>query len=137
MIEFFKNGGIPMIVINLLALVLIIFTFERIISLFVKKNFAPDNLTKRLLLIKFVGLATALVGIIGTLLGIYMSCKSSDRIIENYGGVFPIYRVISIAFSTTIWGLTISLLAAIVYFVLKASVIKARNKNGINIRVDA
>ncbi|TET33654.1 MAG: hypothetical protein E3J72_16260 [Planctomycetota bacterium] len=137
MLEFFVNGGIPMMAINLLAAILVIFTVEPIISLFVKKRLAPYNLTKRLLLIKFIGLATALVGIIGTLIGIYVSFRSADRIIENSGGAFPIYRVISIAISTTIWGLTISLLAAIVYFSIKAFAIKAKNKNGINIRIDA
>jgi hypothetical protein len=119
MLDFFANGGIPMMVVNLLGIVLVIVAVERYISLYVKKDYRPENLGRRMLLVKFIGIASAIIGVNGTLIGIYRSFAISDEIIARLGE-FPIYKVICIAVSTSIWGLTISLLSLIVYSILKA-----------------
>lgn len=119
MLEFFANGGIPMMIVNLLGVILIVVAVERYVSLCVRKDHAPQNLRKRMVLVKFLGLASVITGVNGTLIGIYYSFAKSDEIIARVGE-FPIYRVISIALSTSIWGLTVALLALIIHSILKA-----------------
>ncbi|MHC4663073.1 MAG: MotA/TolQ/ExbB proton channel family protein [Planctomycetota bacterium] len=125
MIEFFINGGIPMIVVNLFALLIALVTVERLHSLYIRKDFSSRNLAKRLMTIKFAGLAAGIVGILGTLLGLYVAFSRADAIIEKTGAS-PIYKVAKIAISTSIWGLTVAFLALIVYFVLKWKVEKLK-----------
>jgi biopolymer transport protein ExbB/TolQ len=119
MLDFFASGGIPMMIVNLLGVILVIVAVERYISLYARKDHQPENLGKRMVLIKFIGLSSAIVGINGTLIGIHRSCSNADEIIARLGE-FSVYEVIRIAVSTSIWGLTISLLALIIYSILKA-----------------
>jgi hypothetical protein len=120
MLDFFANGGIPMMIVNLLGIILIVVAIERYVSLHVRKDHTPQNLRKRIVLVKFLGLASVITGVNGTLIGIYHSFAKADEIIARLGE-FPVYKVIPIALSTTIWGLTVALLALIIHSILEAN----------------
>jgi len=120
MIEFLLSGGFFMIPINLMGLAIIILAVERFYSLVIKKDHSPPNINRRLLSLKFLGLGTTLIGIIGTLMGFFQAFSAADRVMEKFNGVFPIYEVSKIAITTTIWGMTMSLVALCTYYLIKA-----------------
>jgi hypothetical protein len=122
MIRFFVEGGFFMIPLNLMGLAILVLAGERIFSLYIKKDHSELNLGRRLLSLRFLGHACALVGVIGTLLGYFQAFRSADRITAKYGGVFPIWEVSSIAITTTIWGLTLALIALISLYVIRSKV---------------
>ena len=122
MIAFMLDGGLFMIPINLAGLAILLLGLERLYSLFIKKDHAQANLGRRLLSLRFLGLLTGLTGVIGTAMGLFQAFSARDRIPEP----FPIYEVCRIALSTTIWGLTLSLVALIIYYVVKAKAERIR-----------
>lgn len=105
-----------MIAIVMAGFAIVVLGIERGYSLFIKKDHSQANLRKRLLSLRFLGLATALTGVIGTLLGFYDAFGVSSEM----GAAFPIYQVAKIAMSTTIAGLTMSLLALLATFMVRA-----------------
>ncbi len=120
MIRFFAEMGFFMYPLNLMGLAILFLAGERIFSLYIKKDHSKRNLNQRLLSFKFLGTASAIVGVIGTLLGYFHAFSSAERISAKFGGTFPIWEVSRIAISTTIWGLTLSLVAAIAWYVFRA-----------------
>jgi len=120
MLEFVLNGGFFMIPLNLAGLAIIVLGIERIYSLFLKKDHAPENLGKRLRSIRFLGVLTALTGVIGTMVGAYHAFSQAPEIAARHGGEFPVYLVVSIALTTAIWGLSLTLIAEIAHFVVKS-----------------
>lgn len=120
MIDFMLSGGFFMLPLNLAGLAIVVLGVERIYSLFVKKDHSATNLRRRLLSLRFLAVACALTGIVGTLVGFYNAFAAADRLLETYGGQFPIYEVVRIALTTSIWGLTLSLLALVVRYVAEA-----------------
>jgi len=123
MIEFFAEGGFFMIPLNLMGLAIVVLAGERAFSLWVKKDHSEANLRRRLLSLKFLGLGCALVGLIGTLVGYMHAFSAADRIIEQLGA-FPIWEVSRIAFSTTVWGLTLALLALVCWYLVQATAVR-------------
>ena len=121
MINFLLDGGFFMIPINLMGLAIIFFGFERIYSLYIKKDHSKINLGKRLLSIKYLGWACTIIGIIGTLVGFFQAFSIAPSFTDK---AFPIYEVVRIAITTTIWGMTLSFIALTVYFFTKAKVLK-------------
>lgn len=122
MIRFFAEGGLFMIPLNLMGLTILVLAGERIFSLYIKKDHSVANLDRRLLSLRFLGHACALVGVIGTLLGYFQAFRAADRITEKHGGVFPIWEVSSIAITTTIWGLTLALIALIALYLIRSKI---------------
>ena len=61
-----------------------------------------------------------LVGVIGTLMGYFQAFSAAERITIKFGGTFPIWEVSRIAISTTIWGLTLALVASIAWYVFRS-----------------
>lgn len=120
MIRFFVEMGYFMIPLNLMGLAILILAGERVFSLYIKKDHGEHNIHRRLLSFKFLGMACSLVGVIGTLMGYFQAFSSADRIKAKFDGVFPIWEVSRIAMSTTIWGLTLALVASIAWYVFSA-----------------
>jgi hypothetical protein len=120
MISFFSEGGFFMIPLNLMGLAILILIGERVFSLFIKKDHSEGNLSRRLVSLKFLGRASILVGIIGTLMGYFRAFSVADRVMEKYEGIFPFWEVSRIAITTTIWGLTIALVSLIGWYVIRA-----------------
>lgn len=119
MLEFMLDGGLFMIPLNAIGLAILILGGERIVSLYLKKDHSPSNLERRLTSFQFLGLAAALVGLIGTLVGYWQAFSQSTAIAAKHGGVFPIWEVSRIAFTTTIWGLTLALLALCAWYLAR------------------
>jgi len=117
MVDFFLNGGIPMHILNLFLIILIVVIIERFFSIAVKKNLEKKNLSKRLLLTKFLAVAAVIIGVLGTLLGLYMAFSFPERFASDEK---LIYRALKISFSTSIWGLFIALVSTISFFILKS-----------------
>ena len=126
MIDFLASGGFFMIPINLAGLAILWLGIERIYSLFIKKDHSQENLEKRLLSMSFLATLCVLTGIIGTLVGLHHAFSMAEEITAKMGGIFPIYDVASIAMTTTIWGMTIALLALVLRFVVQAKVGRIR-----------
>ena len=124
MIEFFQQGGLIMVLLNLMGLAMLMIVGERIFSLFIKKDHSEPNLDRRILSLKFLGLASVLLGIYGTVVGYYVAFSVPMEVIEKiekeYGGIFPIRDVSRVCLSTTIWGLTLSLGALVAWYVFRA-----------------
>lgn len=120
MIKFFAEMGLFMFPLNLMGLAILILAGERVFSLYIKKDHSEANLGRRLLSLKFLGVACGLVGVIGTLMGYFQAFSAADRIMQKFGGTFPIWEVSRIAMSTTIWGLTLTLLATVAWYVFRA-----------------
>ena len=116
MLEFMRDGGHFMVLLNLLGVVILILGVERVYSLFLKKDHAPANLGKRLQSLKYMGLASVMLGVIGTGMGLFMAFGAQPAM----EGPFPIYEVMRISLTTTIWGLTMGLLALSFHFVVAA-----------------
>ena len=111
-----------MIPINLAGIAIVVLTIERIWSLFVKKDHAEANLDKRLLSLGFLAVACALTGVLGTAMGFFQAFAVADRLPQP----FPIFEVGRIALTTTILGLTLSLVAVTVRFAVQAKVSRIR-----------
>lgn len=120
MIEFIAGGGFFMIPINVAGIAVLLLGLERLYSLFIKKDHSEGNLRKRLLSMSFLAVVCALTGVVGTLLGLYEAFSMADQIAAKFGGEFPIFEVARIAMTTAIWGMTISLLAVVLRFVIEA-----------------
>ena len=120
MIRFIADGGLFMIPLGLMGLVILLLAGERIFSLFIKRDHSAGNLERRWLSLRFLGQASALTGIIGTLMGYFQAFSAADRISAKFGGVFPIWEVSRIALSTTIVGLTLALMTVVLLYVLRA-----------------
>lgn len=121
MIQFFFDGGFWMIPLNLAGIAILVIAIERGYSLFLKRDHSPQNLGKRLLALKFLAVACVLSGVVGTLLGYYSAFVVAERFIEAMGA-FPIYEVSRIAMTTSIWGVTLALIAVTTRFVVQAKV---------------
>jgi len=115
-LQVIQDGGPFMIAIVMAGFAIVVLGIERGYSLFIKKDHSAGNLKKRLLSLRFLGMATAITGVLGTLLGFYTAFGAS----KEMGAAFPIYEVAKIAMSTTIAGLTMSLLALLAYFMVQA-----------------
>jgi hypothetical protein len=120
MVSFIVSGGIWMIPICLMGLAILGIAGERIFSVFLEKDHSPKNLRRGLLSLRFLGLASALTGMIGTLCGYFEAFEAADRIMQKNGGVFPIWYVSKYAVTTTMVGLTFGLVALVVWYVLSA-----------------
>ena len=118
MLELIAEGGIWMIPLNLAGLAIVLLGVERVYSLYVVKNHARANLHKRLLSLRFLGAAAVLTGIIGTLVGLFQAFSMAGELPEP----FPIFEVARIAMTTSIWGLSVALLALVLGFVIRAKV---------------
>jgi uncharacterized membrane protein (UPF0136 family) len=120
MLRFFTDMGFFMYPLNLMGLAILFLAGERVFSLYIKKDHSEGNLGRRLLSLKFLAVACTIVGVIGTLLGFFQAFSAADRIAAKFGGTFPIWEVSRIAISTTIWGLTLALVAAIAWYAFRA-----------------
>lgn len=120
MIEFLASGGFFMIPINVAGIPIVFLGIERFYSLFIKKDHSQENLEKRLLSLTFLALVCALTGVIGTLVGLYQAFSVADQIAARFDGVFPIFEVTKIAMTTSIWGMTLALIAVVVRFIAEA-----------------
>lgn len=121
MLKFLLSGGYFMIPLNLMGLAILVLGGERIFSLYIKRDHSPGNLHKRLLSLRFMAQACALVGIIGTLMGFFEAFSVSQQLEAKFG-VFPIWDVSRVAITTTIWGMTLALLALLTSYVIRAKV---------------
>ena len=119
--QFIQEGGVFMLLICLAGLVALWLSLERFYSLFLKRDHSPANLGRRLLSLRFLGITTALAGVLGTTLGLYLACS-----VASQSGEAPTsaewYNAIRIALSTTVCGLTISLLTLLAHYVIRAKV---------------
>ena len=120
MLQFFKEMGFFMYLLNFIGLAIVFLVGERTVSLFFKKDHSEENLGRRLLSLKFLGLASVMVGAIATLLGYFQAFSSASRIAAKYGGEFPIWKVSRIAISPSIWGLTLALVALFGWYAFRA-----------------
>jgi biopolymer transport protein ExbB/TolQ len=105
--------GIPMIVIALAILVLVI---RKAVDLWGRKDLSPGRLESGLHAILFWGAVSALFGVLGQLMGIYRSLG----VIMGAKEISPnmVARGFAESFTTTIFGLEILLVSAIIWFVL-------------------
>jgi len=122
MIQFILEGGFFMIPINVAGLVIVVLTVERVYSLFVKKDHSDANLDRRLLSLGFLAVACALTGVLGTAMGFFQAFTVADRLPQQ----FPIFEVGRIALTTTILGLTLSLIAVTARFAVQAKASRIR-----------
>ena len=119
MIDFILNGGIFMIPINLAGIAIVVIAIERIYSLFIKRDHGEGNLSRRLTSLKFLGLGCTLIGLLGTLMGLYQAFTVvGDRI----GVDISMVEVARIALTTSIWGMTLSLIALVAYSTIRLKV---------------
>ncbi len=119
MLDFLSSGGFFMIPLNVMGLAILILAGERTFSLYIKKDHRAGNLRRRLLSLRFLAQACAMVGVIGTLLGFFHAFSASARL-EEIHGAFPIWEVSRVAITTTIWGLTLALIALVVSYVVQS-----------------
>lgn len=122
MVEFLLSGGVFMIPLNLAGLAILVIAIERGYSLLVKRDHSKNNLMRRLLSLRFLAVACALTGGLGTLIGLFQAFGAAEQIMARHGGQFPLYEVASISMTTSIWGLTLTLLAVTAHFVISAKV---------------
>lgn len=120
MIEFIASGGFFMIPINLAGIAVLFLGIERIYSLFIKKDHSAGNVRRRLLSLSFLAVVCALTGWVGTLVGFYEAFSAAEQIAARFGGAFPIYEVSRIALTTSIWGMTLALVAVLFRYVIEA-----------------
>ncbi len=120
MIRFILDGGLFMIPLGLMGLTILLLAGERIFSLYIKKDHSEANLGRRVISLRFLGQASALTGIIGTLMGYFQAFSVADRVAAKFGGTFPIWEVSRIAISTTIVGLTFALVAVVALYLVHA-----------------
>ncbi|MFC1609604.1 MotA/TolQ/ExbB proton channel family protein [Myxococcota bacterium] len=118
MIQLMLDGGVFMIPINVAGIAIIVLSIERFYSLFIKRDHSTTNLERCLLSLKFLAVACTLTGLLGTAMGFFQAFAAADRI----GQPFPIFEVARIALTTTIVGMTLSLVAVTIHFVVKAKV---------------
>ena len=129
MLQIILDGGFFMIPLNLAGLAILMLFGERLYSLFVKKDHRHENLFRRLDSLRFLGVLTALTGVLGTLVGGYIAFSRSAEIIARHGA-FPIYDVAAIALTTAIWGICLTVVAEIGHFVVQA---KAKRIDGLRL----
>jgi hypothetical protein len=122
MIQLILEGGIFMIPINLAGIAILVLAVERVYSLFIKKDHSDANLDRRLLSLGFLAIACALTGVLGTAMGFFQAFAAADRLPQP----FPIFEVGRIALTTTILGLTLSLIAVTARFAVQAKVSRIR-----------
>ncbi|MBN1946605.1 MAG: MotA/TolQ/ExbB proton channel family protein [Bradymonadales bacterium] len=116
MVGFFLDGGLFMIPITLAGIAMLFVAGERIFSLYLKRDHAEGNLHRRLVLLKFLGFSTALLGVLGTLVGFFQAAGAA----VGQNRELSVYAVTRIALSTAIWGLTLSFLALVAYCMFRA-----------------
>lgn len=122
MIQFILEGGFFMIPINLAGISIAVLVIERVYSLFIKKDHSDANLDRRLLSLGFLAVACTLTGVLGTAMGFFQAFAVADRLPQP----FPIFEVGRIALTTTILGLTFSLIAVTARFTVQAKVARIR-----------
>ncbi len=113
---FFASMGpfaIPMIIITLAIAIL---TVIKVIDLWGKKGLSPQKLERGLHAILFWGVVSAVFGFLGQISGIYRALNviiSATEISPNV-----VAQGFAESFTTTIFGLEILLVSAIIWFVL-------------------
>jgi len=105
--------GIPMIVIALVILALMI---KKAVDLFGRKGLSGAKLEAGLHAILFWGVVSALFGVLGQITGIYNALGAIMRAKEISPSV--VAQGFAQSFTTTIFGLEILLVSAIVWFIL-------------------
>lgn len=130
MVEFFFSGGFFMIPLNLAGAAILVLGLERVYSLYIKRDHSSSNLDKRLLSLKFLAVACALTGVVGTLTGLYSAFAAEEVIRARLGGEFPVFEVVAVAMTTSIWGLTLALSGVIFRFVAEAKASRIRAMHG-------
>lgn len=120
MLNFFTDMGLFMYPLNLMGFAILFLAGERIFSLYIKKDHREENLKRRLLSLQFLAFTSIIIGALGSLLGFFQAFSSAEDISARFGGSFPIWEVSRIAISTTIWGLTLALVAVIAWYVFRS-----------------
>ena len=113
---FFASMGMfrfPMIIIIIAILVLIV---RKVADLYLRKELPPRKLEAGLHAILFWGAVSAVLGVLGQLTGIYNALGAIMRAKEISPSV--IAQGFAQSFTTTIFGLEILLVSAIVWFIL-------------------
>lgn len=116
MVYFFKSMGpygLPMIII---AVAIAVLAVKKSVDLFVKKDLPPYKLQSGLHAILFWGAVSAVFGVLGQFTGIYRALGiiiSAKEISPNV-----IAQGFAESFTTTIFGLEVLLVSAIIWFIL-------------------
>jgi biopolymer transport protein ExbB/TolQ len=105
--------GYPLMIIAIVIIVLIV---KKVVDLWVRKDLSPQKLESGLHGILFWGAVSALFGVLGQITGIYNALNAIIRATEISPNV--IARGFAESFTTTIFGLEILLISAIVWFIL-------------------
>jgi biopolymer transport protein ExbB/TolQ len=106
-----------MYVLSLLAVVILVLSVKKAIDFFSRTGSEPAHLSRGLNAILFWGCISAVLGFLGQFSGHYLSLMA----IKNAGLVNPalVAEGIAISLITTIFGLTILTVSALVWFGLK------------------
>ena len=116
--QFLIAGGPMMWIILLLAVVDVIFLVKAAKGIFSNTETAGEQITRALNNALWMGILSAAVGVLGTVLGFSMAAEA----ISNAESVSPqiVWGGVNVALSTFIFGLFIFILTAIIVLLLKA-----------------
>ena len=116
MAYFFRSMGVFLFPMLLITAVILVLAIRKAVDLFGGKDLPPHRLEKGLHAILFWGLVAAVFGFLGQITGIYNALSVIVRATE----ISPNKIAMGFAesFTTTIFGLEVGLIAAIIWFVL-------------------
>ena len=116
MVYFFRSMGVFLFPMLIIAGVILFLAIRKSVDLFGGRDLPPNRLEKGLHAILFWGIVAAVLGFLGQISGIYNALGVIFRATEISPKVIAMGFAES--FTTTIFGIEIGLVAAIVWFVL-------------------
>ena len=116
MLLFIKQMGPFGFLMIIISVVIAALAIKKAVDLFARKDRAPADLERGLHAILFWGIIAAVLGVLGQISGIYNALNAIVRATEISPRV--IYTGFAESFTTTLYGLWVVLLSAIVWFAL-------------------
>lgn len=116
MLLFIKQMGPFGFLMIIISVVIAALAIKKAADLFARKGLAPADLERGLHAILFWGVIAAVLGFLGQISGIYNALNAIVRATEISPRV--IYMGFAESFTTTLYGLWVLLLSAVVWFVL-------------------
>ena len=113
MLQIISDGGFWMIPITLLGFIMLVLGLDHFYRIFLKKEYSHAKHAHRTQMLKRLGLGALLVGILGTLVGIYQGFSVDADSIKALGEMIFLMTTLRYAITTTIWGLTLFVISMI------------------------